>query len=238
MTDPIDKYKFAYLNSIAASLNCSKGDAAASLARLVNTGHIRAVTFTNEVKTRGRRPKQVFLPEQKLNRHFDFSSPGLRGGHSIHLLLLLSAAGFLATECGAYVDACQQTAKTDTQGVDAGKRSPDAFALLRNDELHWAVTRPFSIEAETSTSLDNNKWTRQVSVNALKNFLLGYKGNIFVCYSFDAHLIREITSELAPELMRRTFCLKVDADTNVVEWEIPIPITRRKTLDLDALGWE
>lgn len=157
----------------------------------------------------------------------------------MHLLLLLTAANFLARDCGAYSDACKQTrTDADARGMETRNRSPDAFALFRNDEYQWSVTRSFAIEAETSTSIDNDKWTRQVSLDACKNFLLGFQGNIFVCFGFEAHLIREIISELPPELMRRTFCLKVDPETNVVEWEIPIPIDKRGIVDSDALCWE
>jgi len=153
------------------------------------------------------------------------------------MLLLLSAADFLAKNCGAYVGAWHdQSYRKVNVHQEIEKRCADGYVLFRKDEFAWDVTRPFSLEGETPTSLSNNRSTRQVSINARKNFIQGFRGNIFVCFSFDTHRIRAIVGELPAELARRTYCLAVDCDTDVVRWAVELPL-RRKAIDVEALGW-
>jgi len=237
MSTRTDEYRYAYVNSVASRLARAKGEVSASLQRLADAGYIRRMAFPEALRTRGRRPKEVFLPQPRLNSHFDLASSTSAGTSTTHMFLVSCAVDFLARQCGAYVDACHHTAPKHAQiAEEVMKRSPDAFAIFRRDEFSWDVTRPFSIEGETMTSLDNNKWTKQVSINARKNFLLGFRANIFVCFDFDIDKMRRIVDELPEELARRTFCLVVDCDTDSVSWAIPIPL-RRKTVDTEALGW-
>jgi hypothetical protein len=137
-------------------------------------------------------------PTPELKSHFDFSACGATS--ATHMLLLLSAADFLAMNCGAYVDACYQRVHREEVHKETDKRAADAYAVFRREEFSWEVMRAFSIEAETPTSLYNNKWTKQVSINARENFVQGFRGNIFVCFNFDIEKVRSIIGELPKEL--------------------------------------
>jgi hypothetical protein len=236
MSTRTDKYNYAYVNSIASDIKRSKGDVSGSLQRLVDAGYARKIAFPEVLKSRGRRPREVFIPERKLNAHFDFGSSPSGATSATHMLLLLSAADFLGKSCGAFVGAWHDPSyrKANTQ-QETDKRYPDGYALFRKDEFAWDVTRPFSLEGETPTSLSNNRSTRQVSLNARKNFLLGFRGNIFACFSFDTDRIRAVVGELPAELARRTFCLEIDCDTDVVRWAVELPL-RRKAIDVETLG--
>jgi hypothetical protein len=230
-----DSYKFAYVNSIAR-LGRAKGDVSGSLERLTDAGYVRKVAFPALIRTRGRRPREVFVSASKLKEHFDFGSSESRGTSATHMLLLLSSVNFLA-ECGAYVDVCRERVlREEAAHGETEKRAPDAWSVFRRDEFSWETTRPFSIEGETPTSLYNNKWTRQVSINARKNFLQGFRANIFACFGFDVDKVRSIIGELPAELAQRTYCLAVDCDTDSVSWAIQLPL-KRKMVDTEALGW-
>lgn len=232
-----DRYSYAYVNSLAEKLKRPKSYVTSGVGRLIEKGFIREVTFPDVLMgRRGRVPRHIFQPLPKLTRHFDFnplSSPAPVGLET-HMLLLMYATDYLAISFGAYVDACRQDV-TGSGFEKQVKRMPDAFALFRRDELSWDTARALSIEAETPTSVANNKWTRQPSINLVKNFAQGFWGTILAAYDFNIGDMNKILDELPEQVKERIFLLKVGRENNEVSWEIPLP-TRRKKIDYNALA--